>query len=176
MKTVRALFLLKCAFQKHCSQYYYFLELSLLSYLLLQCLLLQYKKKFLFSPTLLFVVRARTKTYFILTFLHEELAHIAVQVRNVTTVGNAAHLDYEVTTFPMSSNILKQLSIVNRKCVYYKNKINFKCGILKLSLEHIEVSYVTQTSLYFIVQHWVSDSYNKPKFKILTFKFLDDIY
>lgn len=38
-----------------------------------------------------------------------------MQVENSTVLEGAIHIDYEVTSIPMSSNILKYLSIVSEK-------------------------------------------------------------
>ena len=56
-------------------------------------------------------------TLLLLTFLHKRVPNIAVQVGNATFLGGAIYLEYEVTGFSMSSNIIKYLSIVIENCL-----------------------------------------------------------
>ena len=59
-------------------------------------------------------------------------SHTAVQVRNATILGDIIHLDREVTSFPMSSNILKYLSIVTKKLFTTR---------IKLTLNSVTLTY-----------------------------------
>lgn len=48
-------------------------------------------------------------------FLHMKMSPTAVQVGNAAILGDVIHIDHEVTSVPMSSNILKYSSIVTEK-------------------------------------------------------------